>query len=329
MSDIGLSTLGLADDYNFVSPISTYEVDRKIMLLSYDIMRFELGVLEGTENWLPQIPADEAIITKRCARILKLIIPLLNRLGLQKQDEKESIIEYSKHLCEYIGTKIVTSKEKFILQVSNIPVYTVHDEYMFIRVLQIFECTFSWIVSNIQYILKTDNSNIDIVVATIDEVSNKLKEVSSFFTLLSTMRPKAFQMFRAYTEGASAIQSRNYKMMESLCRKPDKDRLDSIAYHSVPEVRGRILQEQATLEEKYEQIVRSDIVSTENKLRLKNSLEHFEVCFQSWKQTHYAIAVNMLGNSKAGTGYTAGVPYLKEVKDIPIFNLNKRNTTNE
>ena len=44
----------------------------------------------------------------------------------------------------------------------------------------------------------------------------------------------------------------------------------------------------------------------------------FEAELLGWRKTHYSIAMRMLG-MKRGTGYTAGVPYLAEGKDIPVF----------
>ena len=55
--------------------------------------------------------------------------------------------------------------------------------------------------------------------------------------------------FREYTDGASAIQSRSYKTIESLCRRPDPERLVGPGYDAVPEVRARVLTAQPTLEE--------------------------------------------------------------------------------
>ena len=63
------------------------------------------------------------------------------------------------------------------------------------------------------------------------------------------MQPEAFLRFREYTDGASAIQSRNYKRLESLCRRPDAGRLDSPAYRSVPEIRERVVAGQPNVDE--------------------------------------------------------------------------------
>jgi tryptophan 2,3-dioxygenase len=37
-----------------------------------------------------------------------------------------------------------------------------------------------------------------------------------------------------------------------------------------------------------------------------------------WRRTHHNLAMRMLG-MRRGTGYTAGVPYLAEARDIPVF----------
>lgn len=43
-----------------------------------------------------------------------------------------------------------------------------------------------------------------------------------------------------------------------------------------------------------------------------------ETVHQRWKQTHWKLAVRMIGEER-GTGYTVGVPYLKSVIDHRLF----------
>ena len=43
-----------------------------------------------------------------------------------------------------------------------------------------------------------------------------------------------------------------------------------------------------------------------------------EVEVKGWRKTHHSLAMRMLG-IRRGTGYTAGVPYLAETRDIPLF----------
>jgi tryptophan 2,3-dioxygenase len=44
----------------------------------------------------------------------------------------------------------------------------------------------------------------------------------------------------------------------------------------------------------------------------------FAAALRRWRQTHYRIAVRMLG-TRSGTGYTEGTPYLDEVRKVPVF----------
>ena len=132
------------------------------------------------------------------------------------------------------------------------------------------------------------------------------------------MQVEAFQTFREFTEGASAIQSRNYKLVESLCRQPDPARLDSAAYLSVPEVRQRVLAGQVTLDEAFQAARAAGRLSAGDVDDLEQAMRRFAATLLRWRRTHYGIAVRMLGE-RTGTGYTEGAPYLKAVQAIPVF----------
>jgi tryptophan 2,3-dioxygenase len=132
------------------------------------------------------------------------------------------------------------------------------------------------------------------------------------------MQVEAFQTFREFTEGASAIQSRNYKIVESLCRQPDRARLDSAAYLSVPEVRERVLAGPLTLDEAFQAARAVGRLSSGNIDDLEQAMREFAATVLRWRRTHYRIAVRMLGE-RTGTGYTEGAPYLNAVQAIPVF----------
>jgi tryptophan 2,3-dioxygenase len=146
----------------------------------------------------------------------------------------------------------------------------------------------------------------------------RLHEAAPLFSLVATMRIEAFHTFREFTEGASAIQSRNYKLVESLCRRPDAARLDSAAYLSVPEVRQRVLAGQLTLDDAFQTARAAGLLSRREMDDLEREMGRFAATLLRWRRTHYGIAVRMLGE-RTGTGYTEGSPYLKEVQTIPVF----------
>jgi tryptophan 2,3-dioxygenase len=132
------------------------------------------------------------------------------------------------------------------------------------------------------------------------------------------MQVESFRTFREFTEGASAIQSRNYKLVESLCRAPDADRVDSAAFQSVPEVRRRVLAGQHTLDDAYREACASGELSDAEQEALGASMKDFARALLRWRNTHYRLAVRMLGEA-TGTGYTEGTPYLAAVRTIPVF----------
>jgi tryptophan 2,3-dioxygenase len=145
-----------------------------------------------------------------------------------------------------------------------------------------------------------------------------LHEAASLWSLVATMRVEAFQTFREFTEGASAIQSRNYKLVESLCRRPDAVRLDSAAYCSVPEVRQRVLAGQVTLDEAFQAVRASGVFRSAEVDDLEEAMREFAATLLRWRRTHYRIAVRFLGE-RTGTGYTEGAAYLKAAQAIPVF----------
>jgi tryptophan 2,3-dioxygenase len=145
-----------------------------------------------------------------------------------------------------------------------------------------------------------------------------LHEAAPLWSLVATMRVEACQTFREFTEGASAIQSRNYKLVESLCRRPDPARLDSAAYCSVPEVRQRVLVGQVTLDEAFQAARAAGHFSSGEVEDLEQAMREFAATLLRWRRTHYRIAVRFLGE-RTGTGYTEGAPYLKTVQAIPVF----------
>jgi tryptophan 2,3-dioxygenase len=208
--------------------------------------------------------------------------------------------------------------ERRTLQLTMLPVSLIHDEYQFIRVLQSYEATFALIAVQLHTAVRAlaDGESV-LAHQCILAAERALHEAAPLWSLVATMRVEAFQTFREFTEGASAIQSRNYKLMESLCRRPDPARLDSAAYCSVPEVRQRVLAGQVTLDEAF-QAARGSRLSSSEVADLEQAMREFAATLLRWRRTHYRIAVRFLGE-RTGTGYTEGAPYLKAAQAIPVF----------
>ncbi|MFI5933709.1 tryptophan 2,3-dioxygenase family protein [Actinoplanes sp. NPDC051494] len=213
-------------------------------------------------------------------------------------------VRHARRVIERHDLPAMTEARRFRLRASMLPVDTVHDEYLFIRVLQAFELTFARITDELRATIRGRREGGDAAVH-LRHATALLREMSPLWSVLATMQVKAFQHFRQYTEGASAIQSRHYKLMESLARRPDPGRLDSAAYLSVPDVLAEVLAGQTTVQDSYGEQT--------------PAMTEFAAAVTRWRRTHHRLAVRMLGPGRTGTGYTEGTPYLERTRSIPIF----------
>jgi len=221
----------------------------------------------------------------------------------------------------YLEPKIEPG-ESLALMLSMLPVYTLHDEYLFLRVLQSFETNFSLIAANMKSVIEllADPVDVEGVRARLTDSATLMRESAPLFSLLATMRVEAFRTFRAYTEGASAIQSEAYKTVESLCRRPDDERLNSLPYTSVPKVRDALLadEDSPTVWGQYLRVRASGTLSAEDLDTIDAAMAELQAAHRRWRTTHYRLALRMLGDA-GGSGYSEGTPYLRSVVDNDLF----------
>jgi len=131
------------------------------------------------------------------------------------------------------------------------------------------------------------------------------------------MRYEAFHTFREFTDGASAIQSEQYKRFEGLCGLPPEARLGSPAFESVPTVRAEVDAGQDTMTDAYRDACASGRHQAEL-VTIAELLGRLEASHRRWKGTHVTLATRMLGDAR-GSGYTSGVGYLAEWVDHRLF----------
>jgi tryptophan 2,3-dioxygenase len=202
-----------------------------------------------------------------------------------------------------------------MLAVTFLPVYTAHDEHLFVRVLQSYEVSFALVTAQLRAaIMSVGSGDAMAAIKALRAAAMAMNDATPLFSLVATMQAEAFMIFREYTDGASAIQSRSYKTIESLCRRPDPERLAGPGYDAVPEVRARVLAGQTTLEDALPQ----SRLSPSERAEIRAAMAAFEVEIKGWRRTHHSLAMRMLG-MRRGTGYTAGVPYLDETRNLPLF----------
>ena len=317
---LALLPMPSVDDPPEQLPYALPRRDRLVMQLIADLLDFELAAGEGRTDVLPEMRPDARTTTKRCRLAHRVAAPALRRLGLAGEVTATDPEQAARELCAAVQPEL-SALDRRIVQLSMLPVYVMHDEYMFIRVLQLFEITFAMIAVELRGAVYALAAHEDCTTATrcIDVAETMLRESAPLFSLAATMQVEAFQTFREFTDGASAIQSRNYKILESLCRTPDPDRLASAAFLSVPEVRERVLAGNFTLEEAYQAACDSGYLTGTEREVLAAAMGRFAATLRRWRQTHYSVAVRMLGNQRAGTGATEGTAYLKAVRTIPVF----------
>jgi tryptophan 2,3-dioxygenase len=291
--------------------------DRLLVQLIADMMRFELDAADDRTELLPELRPDALTAAKRCRLGMRAAQPAVRRLMLGVAGTAANL-RAARRLC-LIAEHNRTPAERRTLLLTNLPVHVVHDEYMFIRVLQSFESTFAllavWLADAVAAVAAGDGIR---AVHRIEAADCALHEAAPLFSLLATMQVEAFRTFRAFTEGASAIQSRNYKIVESLCRRPDAPRLDSAAFGSVPEIKARVLASEIDLDQAVAVARAAGRISESQQAALDRALRRFATTLVQWRQTHYRLAVRMLGE-RPGTGYTEGTPYLNKVRKIPVF----------
>ncbi|MFG3420175.1 hypothetical protein [Micromonospora sp. NPDC048063] len=291
--------------------------DRLFVRLVADALAFELAAAAHTTDLLPQQRPGPPVVTKRCRLGVRAALPPLARLGLAGAvgDGGPTTTAAALHA---VAADLDADGDQ-TLRLSMLPVHVTHDEYLFIRVLQAYECLFAGVADELRAAVAALAGAVPRAAADrLGYAGDLLGAAGPLFSLLATMQAESFRTFRQYTEGASAIQSRSYKLVESLCRTPEGDRLDSVAYRSVPEVRSLVRAGQPTIDEAYRSAVRAGRLDGADRMLVARRMETFAGALSQWRRTHHRIATRMLG-PRSGTGYTEGTPYLAAVRDVPVF----------
>lgn len=309
--------LGLLDFPEITAPrLSLTEIaekrDRALLALLGDLVAFELRALETSGCDLPLMRPGRTLAEKRIGRALTALRPSLRRLGWAGSGETA----WSEFLSWRDSEVSETWKTR--LDLSMMPVHVVHDEFMFLRILQSFEANFAWVALLLRDAIADLGEDPGSALERLEAATEFLREAARLFPLLGTMQIAAFREFRRYTEGASAIQSTGYKTVEALCRRPDPDRLASVAFASVPEVQKRAEAGENTLEERFHSARRDTGLSPVQEAAIASEMSALSDQLMRWRQAHFQIARRFLGE-QTGTGYTEGVPYLDAVRFEPVF----------
>ncbi|WP_245730223.1 hypothetical protein [Micromonospora pallida] len=117
--------------------------DRRYLHLLTDLLRFELDVEAGRTDLLPGQRPDRDRLTKRLRLAVRAAQPVLARLSPLTTITATDPVAAAAEVCAAVDA---TTAERRDLRLSMLPVYVVHDEYLFLRVLQSYETTFALLV---------------------------------------------------------------------------------------------------------------------------------------------------------------------------------------
>lgn len=311
---LALDLLGLPDPVTIVDGSGPAESHQELCLwlfaaLMADALSFEEAARDDKHVLLPGLRPDWQLAEKRLGHLRRAIRPVLDQLGIAVANDGGA------------GLAVAVARRSPVdglrVRCSMLPVYTHHDEWVFIRVLQSFETAFQRVALLLAAaVASLRNCDAQGTVTQLLSASEALKVAGPAFSVLATLQPVAFQEFRVYTEGASAIQSGSYKVVEALCRQPEAERLDSVAFRSVPQVRERVLAAYPSLLGTLQAC--GDRLAGPAQAQIASAMEIFADRLTRWRQTHYRLARRLLGD-RTGTGYTEGVSYLDQVRTIPVF----------
>jgi tryptophan 2,3-dioxygenase len=298
-----LLELLLDDQHSAVSP------DRLSTLLVSDAIRFEIETAGGSPEPPSRGRPDPVTLRKRLRHAVRFVVA--DRSGPHAVDPEGGV--------EQLPRPPATDAGQWF-DVTVHPVYVLHDEYFFIRLLQTHEMLFTAIATDIQTAIGAlRDGQLETGVERINHATKVFERAAILFRITATMRADQFSTFRQFTQGASAIQSEQYKRFEILCGLPPAPRLHSAAFTSVPAVRDEAENPaHDTVTQAYLDLRSAGAFGQGEWNLLDAALSGLEARHQRWKSTHRSLAVRMLGDAH-GSGYTDGVPYLTECVENRLF----------
>ncbi|MEK8169900.1 hypothetical protein NKH77_09125 [Streptomyces sp. M19] len=192
-----------------------------------------------------------------------------------------------------------------------LPVTTLHDEYMFIRCIQLFERLFTQVARAL--LVATDAVRLGrpaAAVRALGAAERRLAHATGpLYRVLTTMPPAAFSVIRG-TPTARARSSRsptgwsNWRARRAGGRpRIGEGPAARPGHHAPGAVRGVRRERRAADAEELAAVMR-----------------RLDATWQAMKRTHWGVTLKIIGRV-SGTGGTTGAEYLKAAADVPLFPL--------
>lgn len=275
-----------------------------MQLLLNDLLSYEVSSLAGIFPWYPNHRVT-SVMHSRIAALhhlrTSLSAPRHGPMPLIPPDIL-SWTQYTEKSREYLSLGHLTA----------LPVSCEHDEYFFIRVLQMSECCY-WgaLTAVIATIEATKFACLEDAMAHMEQALIFLDLLQPITQVLKTMPPEHFWAFRDATDGSSAIQSRWFHLLHIYLHGLDERKVS--IYAGIPEISDLI------------HYGKPGFVSLRSLLRdlANRSTPEFDAFAEvasrldaslyTYRCIHLGIVHRFLPpETKQGTGGTSGIPYLRK-----------------
>jgi len=282
-----------------------------ILYLIKDLAEFEGESLAGFRSSSMQ-NFDKEAVPGRLA-VLGEMKNSCDYLGIRIMGDKWPPEEDTKHFKDLDGYVQESHRISGLRHFSCFPQTPFHDEVLFLRVIHISElCFFGIRFAIMQAIEDLRYKAADGAVEALTDASGFAVILQKGFKVLRTMPPERFKDFREDTGKASAIQSRNYQLMEAYFRGMHADKKEHFA--------------------KIDHLGFMSHFRHKSFLHLGAALERFAASplavqaardldrkLLAWRGAHLGFAKLYLADMPRGTGDTSGAPYLQKFLDTGLF----------
>ncbi len=293
---------------------------RAIAVLLRDALAFETGSLAGVERRGGE-SFDRGAVEERIARLEALTAAF----GLAAQDPcapSPGAWTMPAAWHSYIADPALA-----LVYLTAFPLTREHDEYMFIRTLQISECCF-WAILTASLATAESLKRGDLAVAEkcLTVALPFARLLTPLLGALKTMTGARFERFREETGAASALQSRTYQLMQIALTGVHPATVDVVV--QVDELTGLRFYDQPWF------VTLSDLAAPlyadgGHQLALTRHLDALSHELRKWRKVHRGIVRSYLASRPQGTGGTNGAEYLRHTVDTTIAETARRPRSDE
>jgi hypothetical protein len=194
---------------------------------------------------------------------------------------------------------------------SLLPLTPLHDEVMFLRVVQIFETIYQQTAARIvdaASALADDDPGR--AADRIEDATQRLAATPAIYRVLTLMPADSFAVIRANSCGRSAIQSRGYRLVQAASSAgPQRGPAPPVDWN------GPTLQDAYLDWAGQAGLARTSRASPAD---VDGCLARLDAAWRALKRTHWGITRKIIGDSP-GTGGTTGVTYLAAAAQTRLF----------